>query len=560
MQLLTGFPTGRCLARLALAMGLIAAGAAYGEDEKFDIARFDITGSHLLSPPEMDALVAPFVGPGRIFGDIQKALHALENAYHAKGYGAIQVAVPEQELSDGVVHLTITESTIGAISIHGNHWFNDDNVRAALPALQPGQSPNMRRIAENIEVANENPAKNVNVTLAMSDDETKINADVRVVDESPRKVSLTFDNTGTMATGMTRLGVAVQDANIGNQDAVLNVAYVTSPAAPPGTQIDTYSGSLHIPFYEIGDSIDLLYGTSSANTTVTQATGFSLVGKGDIASIHWNHHFPRDGEYASKLIAGVDYKYMHADCSQNGQSTPSSPTASNLIASCIPYTVVPVFLTYMSQQEGPGEMFEYSISALQNIPTGDDYPYTTATGNSGMDRYSLVSTPGARTTPDDFSYLKANVSVVKELSPAWSVRVALHGQYSAAPLPSPEQISITGATAVRGFNEHTVAGDAGLVLNLEAYGPDIAPTLQVPGSLKYLFFYDNGFALNYAVTGIPQAYDTATLSSIGTGMRFAWNKKMTVNLDIASVLQAGPVASGETVGDWRAHLAMQLDY
>ena len=64
----------------------------------------------------MEAAVAPLTGPKRVYGDIQKALEALEGAYRAAGYSTVQVYVPEQELTSGVVRLQVTEGVIGKVA------------------------------------------------------------------------------------------------------------------------------------------------------------------------------------------------------------------------------------------------------------------------------------------------------------------------------------------------------------------------------------------------------------------------------------------------------------
>jgi hemolysin activation/secretion protein len=71
----------------------------------------------------------------------------------------VQVYVPEQELTAGIVRLQVSEGVVGKITIIGNKQFNDDNVRASLPHLKQGTAPNMRQLSENVQLANENPAK-----------------------------------------------------------------------------------------------------------------------------------------------------------------------------------------------------------------------------------------------------------------------------------------------------------------------------------------------------------------------------------------------------------------
>lgn len=568
------------LIRFALVFAVSVWGIAQAEDERFDIQRFAVEGNTLLAPAHVEALVAPFLGSKRNYGDIQKALEALEGAYRAGGYGTVQVYVPEQELTHGVVRLQVTEGVIGKVSISGNKYFDSDNVRATLPSLVVGKAPNMRQISEDIQLANENPAKQIEVTLGVSEDEGKVDAKVNVTEDDPEKFILTLDNTGTSATGKLRAGFAYQNANVGNGDQVMTVAYTDSPDKPKGVKVEVYSFAYRIPFYRIGDSLDIIYGKSSVNTPSAQATGFSLNGKGDVVGLRWNHYFARRGEYTSKLIAGFDYKYINTRCVNpvtDAVFDIDPPAPGN--ATCTPYTLRPFSATYTGQRQSPGRILDYSLGVYQNWATGTRYAFTTASGAAGLDRYSVMSNDGngvaKRATPDGFNYLKATFSYLHALPADWAMRAAINGQYSRTALPASEQFGIAGSTAVRGFNERAVSMDSGYFVNLEVYTPELAKDAGLPGSLKAIGFYDFGRSFNHlgsrnADLGVGP-FEKAGIASIGAGLRYAIGKDVSLRADLARILDAGPAdigpgsfatnpANTESKGDWRGHFGLQLAF
>ncbi|HMD54346.1 MAG TPA: POTRA domain-containing protein, partial [Phycisphaerae bacterium] len=91
---------------------------------KFRIVRFEIEGNTLLSATEIKRVVAPYTGDGKDFGDIQRGLEALEQSYRSHGYGTVQVMLPEQDITRGVVRLQVVEPHIGKVMIEGNKYFN----------------------------------------------------------------------------------------------------------------------------------------------------------------------------------------------------------------------------------------------------------------------------------------------------------------------------------------------------------------------------------------------------------------------------------------------------
>lgn len=382
---------------LAFLLGAFGSCSYAADDGKFDIGLFKIEGNTLLPAAQVDAQVFPFAGPGREYGDIQRALEALENAYRTAGYNTVQVYVPEQELTQGEVKLLVSEGVIGKVRVSGNKYFSVANVRAGLPALKEGVAPNARRLSENIQLSNDNPAKQVEVILGVSEEEGKVDASISVTEDDPLKLSLMLDNTGSGATGKHRIGFALQEANLFDLDHTLTLAYTTSPDAPKGVKVDIFSIAYRLPLYGLGDSIDVIYGKSSVNTPSVQATGFGLTGKGDVLALRFNHYFPRLGEYSAKLSLGLDYKYFNTRCDINGITQPIDPPLP-AIASCTPHTSRPVSATYSGQWQGPGSALDYTLGLSYNLPLGSSYLF-----GGSFDRYSLIA---GRPSKDNFAVLR----------------------------------------------------------------------------------------------------------------------------------------------------------
>jgi hemolysin activation/secretion protein len=127
-------------------------------DLRFDIARYRVEGNTLLPAEEVERAVAAHAGKGRDFGDVQRALEALQEAYRVRGYSAVQVYLPEQELARGEVLLRVVEARVTKLDVRGNKFYDEANIRRSLPALAEGSTPNGNVVAKNLKLANENPA------------------------------------------------------------------------------------------------------------------------------------------------------------------------------------------------------------------------------------------------------------------------------------------------------------------------------------------------------------------------------------------------------------------
>ncbi len=61
--------------------GSLPASVVAQDVERFEIRRFSVEGNTLLTAERINELVAPFTGEQKVYGDVQRALEALEAAY-----------------------------------------------------------------------------------------------------------------------------------------------------------------------------------------------------------------------------------------------------------------------------------------------------------------------------------------------------------------------------------------------------------------------------------------------------------------------------------------------
>ncbi|MGW8270229.1 MAG: POTRA domain-containing protein, partial [Burkholderiales bacterium] len=98
--------SGACALFLAFHLGLASA----QDSPRFDIRSYVVEGNTLISQPEVEALLKPYTGTQRDFGDIQRALEALQRSYRDRGYSAVRVLIPEQDIRAGQVRLRVIEA------------------------------------------------------------------------------------------------------------------------------------------------------------------------------------------------------------------------------------------------------------------------------------------------------------------------------------------------------------------------------------------------------------------------------------------------------------------
>jgi len=482
---------------------------------KFEIRRYLTEGNTLLTQEEIDRVLAPYVGQDKDFGDVQRALEALQTSYQAAGYGSVEVRLPEQELERGEVRFNVIEVKVGKITIEGNEHFTAQNIRRSVPSLREDTTPNTREIAESMRLANENPSKQSAVLLRGAEREGLVDATIRVADVNPQRWSASLDNTGNSSTGELRLGIAYQHSNLFDLDHILTTQYITSPSN--FKDVSVYGVGYKIPLYANGDSIDFVAGYSNVDSGTVQGL-FLVSGKGSIFGARYNQALPKWGNLEHKLVYGLDYRAYQNDVTQTSSTDPLVPDI----------TVHPVSLTYSASARGTGEDGSFYMNVARNI----------AGGNNGQDEDFKM--PGARPGVGKADYLlyRAGFNYVRVVGGDWQVRANFSAQYTDDALVAPEQFGIGGADSVRGFNERYASNDKGHRGTLEIYTPDWSKSMGLgEGRLRYLAFYDTGgLHRNYPLASEQAA---AHLDSAGLGFRMNYKNYFTARLDVAIVLHDG---------------------
>jgi len=113
---------------------------------------------------------------------------------------------------------------------------------------------------------------------------------------------------------------------------------------------------------------------------------------------------------------------------------------------------------------------------------------------------------------------------------------------------------------VRGFDERIVAADTGHVVNLEAYTPNLADRLGIPGVLHGLVFYDFARGRNVGAQGSP--FDDTGIASVGVGLRYGLQKDVSLSIDVADVLDKGRNGTTE-IGkrnSWGGHFRVSFRF
>ncbi len=499
--------------------------------DTFDIARYEVVGDSILGAQPVADVLSPFTGKSRNFGDVQRALEALEGAYRARGLNLVRVTLPEQELNHGTVKLVVVETRIGTVQVQGNQQFDKANIRNSVPQLREGRVPNLANISASLRLANENPAKKTVLSLQNADKDDEVNAVLQVTEEKPWLASLSLDNAGNDATGKTQVTAQYQHFNVGNWDHTLSLQFTTTLEQP--SRVGIYGVGYHIPLYGMADALDF-YGSYSdvdSGSVSTGAFNLQVSGKGSVWGGRYTHNLARRGSYESRLALGLEQKAFQNNLGYQGVQIGND------------VTVRPLNLLYAADiSHGTGST-SYYLMGVRNLPGGD---------RGGDIDFARVRA-GA---PSNYGLWRFGISHSQTLPADWQLRLLFNGQWTADALVPGEQFGAGGAASVRGYSERAVADDQGSVGNIEIYTPNLCGDASTAArQCRLLAFYDRGTVRHN--NALPGERTDATLAGAGVGVRVGLGKQVSLQMDVGQALMDSDTQSK---GDTRAHAKINLAY
>ncbi|WP_186764558.1 ShlB/FhaC/HecB family hemolysin secretion/activation protein [Comamonas flocculans] len=520
---------------LAAAAMLAWAGAAHAEGEATAIERFEVGGNTLLESAAVARALGPAPGSMTV-AQMQAAAQRLQDAYRAAGWGAVLVLLPEQSLSDKVLHLQVVEGKLRQVNVTGQQRYSRENVLRSLPSLQPGTTPSLADLDRELLMVNDNPGKFARVVLQPGEATGEVDALVSVQERPLLPWQWSLDNTGAPGTGALRATLLYQNANVADRDLVWGVRAATSPTHP--SRASALGTTLRLPLYAQKLAIEgaLIASNTRSASNLTPAGELRFSGSGLSAGARAVWMLPSLGETKSQLALGFDARVYRTRCGLGEFGAAGCGDTLNNTMHALPLT-----LSWTAHKLG-----SYLLRAqwVANLPVG----------SAGRDADYEANRPGARSR---YQLLRLDGEAQARLAPRWALGVRASAQYAPRALVAAEQFGIGGMGSVRGYAERELVGDAGLAASLElrsplgawvsggASGSELLPVLAL--------FVDAGQVSNHLDTQCLAARTRCSLWSAGASAQWSLNQRGLLRIDLA---RAGADARDTRKGDWKLHFSL----
>jgi hemolysin activation/secretion protein len=493
----------------------------------FAIRGFRVTGDNPLGDGDKSRVLAPFLRSDATIDTLQKATAALEAALRDRGFGLHRVGLPPQEVGETVT-LEIVKFSISKVQTEGRSLYDEANIRRSLPELREGHAPNFKRLAVQAAIANENPNKQVQVSIREADEPDKINAVITVNEMRPWTFGVSLSNAGSEASGRDRLTLSGGHTNLFNLDHQFVGAYTTSLERTD--DVKQLGLSYKVPLYGMGGVVGASYTRSDV---VGNFGAFTSTGAGHTSGINYTMYLSPEGGRRSYVTLGLEDKVFSAT-SISGVVVGDDRRSR------------PVSLGYSARTEADNAVWGYTADLAFN------------TGSGRNNDLASYQSEDPRITRVRWKALRSGASYSASFAQSWFWTARGQLQYSPDVLISGEQFGLGGLGSVRGTSiDRPVTGDKGVSASLEVTTPELATGLRLAG------FADAGWLGNNDPNGTNRP-SSDRLASVGLGLRFA-REPLAVSLDYGRLVTGSRVpqsfnSTSPRRGDDRLYVNVSLRF
>ena len=473
------------------------------------VTRFVVEGNTLLPESELRKVLRVYEGRDLTLDEMKEAAADLTSIYQRQGYYLVRALIPTQPFDTPEVKILVVEGKVGKVTVEGAEHYDPEFIRRRFESAIENDTFRSEAFTRSLTLLNELPDLDVKAVLNSSPD-TPGTADfvLQVKDQNPFHVGLDYNNYGTSATGINRMGLNLEAGNLFTQADFLSLRGVIG------------FPSRNNNFFQVGYTLPLnLNGTTAgisfANGAFAVSEGLGAIldvrGNADIYTVNLAHPLDRRLDFSSNLGLAVSHKDIKN--SFFGGQVPFSHDE---------YTMAR--LTYVADWRGPSGRTILQGALSQGLG-----------GTNGSD--PLVSRVGAN---GGFTRLNFDAARIQRLGEGVYGVLRGSAQWTNTPLYVGEQYAMGGPDTVRGYQQAELLGDNAYLLGAELRW---SPDLENPEKFQMCFFVDHG-----GVSLVnPQPGDLAkgnTLTGAGLGFRWSMLEQTNLRFDLGFPLRPRPQGTG----------------
>ncbi|MBM3245139.1 MAG: ShlB/FhaC/HecB family hemolysin secretion/activation protein [Candidatus Omnitrophica bacterium] len=403
---------------------------------KFILKEVKITGATVFTQQDFYPVNQPYLNTEINQDGIEQLIGKIKDMYKKKGYPAVVVYLPEQDIQEGILEIKVVEGKMGSLKIEGNKYIPVSLLEEYFHTKK-AEPLNYATITRDILRLNQNSDLKVETVISPGEKPGTSEVTLKVTEKFPWHAGFSEDSLGTRLTGKYRSGAYIRSTNAsGRLDSFF--ANVNYSGRAQGEYI-----SYSIPIGTYGTRLNV----SAADFSSDLGKEFKaneIEGVTQIYKPYLSWELSLKETFQAYLNAGLEIK-----CAKKKIS--GTRTANDQLR--IPYFSFDIIRldNYGSTQFSP----VFSFSTEHFLGASDkNHPTSSRAGSGGFYfKYEQALNRLQRMPFDSYATLRANYMAASHT------------------LPSSEQIQIGGFNSVRGYAEGDYLADLGGYAQFDWYFP-----------------------------------------------------------------------------------------
>jgi len=420
-------------------------------------------------------------------------------AYRAAGMPVVNVVVPPQDVTNGVVQIIAVVGKLGKTTVEGNPTDPDYYLEGF--GLNAGDVITQSDVLDHLAWKSRRSYRRLDAIYEPGQKfgETDIAFDVK--ETKPWSLFAGVDNTGSGGTGDLRIYSGFTMGNLWQLDHELSYQFTTSEKGLK--HLNAHSGSYIMPVASRTDfQLSGSYAKSAADAGPGTSNGKSWsVGGMFITQLPGFSNTTWDARY------GFEYKNSDNTFEFGGASANTNETE-----------VAQFFTQFSGQHAGAKSSTSFDLGVW--AAPGGLFSNNDSTAFDGARADAKAS----------YAYARGNIDHTVFLPKDFLFNIEVEGQVATDRLLPSEMIYLGGLNSVRGFDENAVRGDMGIMSRMELYTPAVA-LLDRAGStdaLRAFGFLDAGYVDVLSPVSIGES--SASLAGAGIGLSYQYKQNISAEL------------------------------
>ena len=456
-------------------------------------------GLGLLRSGAFQRVAGPYLGKPISVLRLNQLVREMILFYRRNDQPVVDISVPEQDITDGIVQVVVTEGRVGRVRVEDAAFFNP-GMLLEQTYISPGGPIFESALMEDLHWLNRNPFREVDLELTPGERRGTTDIVYHVRDRLPLRAYMGYDDTGTRQTGLERTFYGFNWGNAFWSDHQLAYQFTGSSDFK---KLNAHSAIYSIPLYN-RDTFEF-YG-SYAEVNSPFVVPFGLDGRAwQVAGRYKYEMSPLDALFRHRIVSGVDFKQTNTNLEFGGAQVFTSNA-----------DIVQFVLGY---QGGWADGYA-------GMSMGVDMVY----GPSGLSGHNNDAAYQAIRAFAESDYFYARAYMERRFWLPWDFTLVtrMTGQVAEGNLLPSEQLGFGGFDSIRGYDMRLVNGDSGYLGTVELRTPSMNVGLA-NDEAQLLTFFDSGDARNHTL--LPGEDGSVDLSSAGLGLRYLLSPEVSLRCD-----------------------------